>query len=128
MQTFLDDPDIVRLIRSMPFRSRSRFIVGAIGERKFYVVLYAFMLPYLVISMSFALMGPIAWIVASALLAPLFVFPLMMYRNRLLKRHLEEVIVDGQLPNCPSCGESQVGNKLIFCECGCVVRPFAPHG
>ncbi|QDU58731.1 hypothetical protein [Aeoliella mucimassa] len=127
LKTRLDDPDIVRLIRSIPFRKRSRFVTCAIGELKFYFALFAFLFPYLAISMFFALLGPVVWIVASVVLGPVFFCPLIIYRNKLLKRHLEESIVDGKLPNCPSCGTSQLNNNAIHCECGCVIRPFAPH-
>lgn len=127
LATRLDDADLERFIRSIPFRKRSRFVTSAIGELKFYFALLAFLIPWMLISMFFSKLGPVVWIVASAVIAPVFSCPLFIYCNKLLKRYLEESIVDGKLPNCPSCGTSQLSNNAIHCECGCVIRPFAPH-
>ena len=128
MQTRFDDPDIVRLIRSIPFRKRIGFVENAVGEWKIWLICYQHLFPPIICCMLAGMAwGRIAVFATVAVLLPISTLILVVRRNKLIRQYLESTIVNGKLPLCPICQASQDDNNGLHCECGCVVEPFAPH-
>jgi hypothetical protein len=134
MLTFLDDPDLVRFLRSMPYRSRRDISIRAVGQ--YYVLAFGLLFVTTCILLGFVgrslgsnlgveNMGSFIGVLVGGGVVGCWV---AIYRNQRLRNLIAEESHDGLLVRCPVCMKRQASDARLNCECGCIVRPFEPSG
>ena len=134
MLTFLDDPDLVRFLRSMPYRARRDISIRAVGQ--YYLLSFG-----LLFVPTCIILGVVGWTLGSNLgIETMGSFIgvtvgggvvgcwFAVYRNQRLRKLIREESRDGLLARCPVCMKLQVSDARLSCECGCIVRPFESSG
>ena len=124
MQTRFDDADMVRFLRSMPFRARRKIVNYVLGEARMFWMSSVFTLSLAACILAVKFFGVLFAAVLFLITCSLLGFLMVIYRNRILRKFLAKNLVNGILPVCPVCTRDQLDNHREHCECGCLVRPF----
>ena len=130
MLTPLDDPHLVRFLRSMPNCARRDICTRAVGTRCMMVFSVAFIPALLLLGLAGQWCGTYFGAESVGFLLGVVVgggamgLGFTIYRNRRLRELLVAESHDGLLTNCPVCIRHLTPDAQYVCECGCIVRPF----
>lgn len=134
MLTFLDDPELVRFLRSMPYHARRKLAIRAIGEYRLLAFGFILAATCLMLAIVGRMLGSrfgeetTGMFICVAVGGAVVGCWLAIYRNQRLRKLIAQESHDGLLVRCPVCMKQQAADARSNCECGCIVRLFVSSG